>query len=340
VSALLLAGRLRETLAALPVLPIERLEGRDELERAMLLLSVFGNAYVWAEEKPARSLPRPIAVPWHELAEALGRPPIVSHASLVLRNWRRIVPDGPIVLENLETLQLFGGGLDEQWFYLIPAAMEAHGAGALVAIVQARAAVRDEQVDALASTLGTIATVVDELDAILLRTPERCDPYIFYRRVRPYLAGWPAPGVVYEGVSEQPVQLAGGSAAQSSLFQAIDAALGVSHEHEDSRPFLQAMRAHMPPKHRALLEKLDEGGPKLRAFVIEHRSDRPRLAERYDDAIRALDRLRKAHFEIAVRYITRQAPEPEGAKGTGGTDLKTFLKKTREETRDKLIGRT
>jgi indoleamine 2,3-dioxygenase len=333
VSSLLLAGQLRAVLEALPVPELARLERRDELERAMLLLSVFGNAYVWALEEPASRLPRSIAVPWSEVANRLGRPPIVSHASIVLRNWRRIDAGGTLTLDNLETLQLFGGSPDEQWFYLIPAAMEACGARALVAIVRARDAVAENQLDALADELETIARIVDELTAILMRTQEKCDPYIFYRRVRPYLTGWPAPGVVYEGVGEAPVTLAGGSAAQSSLFQSIDAALGVSHEHEDSRPFLLAMRAHMPPKHRAFVVALDEGGPLLRALVSKHRDSRPQLADRYDAAVDALDRFRKAHFEIAVRYITRQSPEPHEAKGTGGTSLATFLEKTREETR-------
>ncbi len=338
VSALLLAGQLRPTLEALPIPELERLERRDQVERAMLLLSVFGNAYVWAEEEPAPTLPRAIAVPWCQVADELGRPPIISHASIVLRNWRRIDADGALELENLETLQLFGGSPDEQWFYLIPAAMEAHGAKALVAIESARSSVADKRLDALARELETIGRTVEELTGILLRTPEQCDPYIFYRRVRPYLTGWPEPGIVYEGVSETPVKLAGGSAAQSSLFQAIDAALGISHEHDDSRPFLLAMRGHMPPSHRAFLETLDEGGPLLRSLVTEHCGDHPRLAERYDGAVRALDSFRKTHFEMAVRYIARQAPEHQVAKGTGGTDLKTFLKKTREETKDKLLG--
>jgi len=308
-----------------------------ELERAMLLLSVFGNAYVWAEEKPAMTIPRSIAVPWCRVADELGRPPIISHASIVLRNWRRIDPDGGFNLENLETLQLFGGSPDEQWFYLIPAAMEAHGAQALVAIESARSAVADKRSDALAHELETIGRVVEELTGILLRTPEQCDPYIFYKRVRPYLTGWPEPGIVYEGVSETPVKLAGGSAAQSSLFQAIDAALGISHEHEDSRPFLLTMRRHMPPQHRAFLETLDEGGPLLRSLVMERRADHRELGERYQAAVRALDSFRKTHFEIAVRYITRQAPEHHEAKGTGGTNLRTFLMKTRDETKDKLL---
>lgn len=338
VSALLLAGKLQAAVETLPVIETDRLERREELERAMLLLSVLGNAYVWANEVPAARLPSAVAIPWHRVAHALERPPIVAHASIVLRNWRRIEPDGPIELENLETLVRFGGSPDEQWFYLIPAAMEARGAHALVAIVRAREAVAAERLDELADELESVATTVKALTAILSRTPEQCDPYIFYKRVRPYLTGWPEPGIVYEGVSETPLKLAGGSAAQSSLFQAIDAAMGVRHEHDNSRPFLLAMRRHMPPLHRAFVETLDEKGPELRALVMHHRSTHPELARRYDAVIEALDGFRKVHFELAVRYITRQAPEPENAKGTGGTELATFLKTTRDETKDKLIG--
>ena len=160
VSALLVAGQLRPTLEALPIPELERLERTEELERAMLLLSVFGNAYVWAEEEPVRTIPRAIAVPWCRVADELGRPPIIAHASIVLRNWRRIDTDGPLNLDNLETLQLFGGSPDEQWFYLIPAAMEAHGAQALVTIEAARSSVADKRLDALAHELETIGRIV------------------------------------------------------------------------------------------------------------------------------------------------------------------------------------
>ncbi len=123
VSELLLAGRLREALDQLPEVDLDLLGRHDELERAMLLLCIFGNAYVWGAEEPAGALPRAVAVPWCGVAHKLGRPPIIAHASIVLRNWRRIDPEGPLTLDNLATLQTIGGGGDEQWFYLIPAAM-------------------------------------------------------------------------------------------------------------------------------------------------------------------------------------------------------------------------
>ena len=337
VSELLTAGRLRETLEQLPEVDLDLLDSRDALERAMLLLCIFGNAYVWGAEEPAVAIPRAVAVPWCAIADELGRPPIIAHASIVLRNWRRIDPEGPLTLDNLATLQTIGGGGDEQWFYLIPAAMEARGAEGLMAMMQARSAAEAGRAEDVGVALDTVHAVVGALTEILSRTPEKCDPYIFYHRVRPFLAGWPGEGIIYKGVSEEPRKLSGGSAAQSSLFQALDAGLGVVHEHDDSRPFLLAMRAHMPPAHRRFIEDLEQNAP-VRVFVLDQRRNHPRLRESYDACIASLDRFRKVHFELAIRYITRHAPDPSVARGTGGTELARFLRTTREETQARRIG--
>ncbi|MCB0170770.1 MAG: hypothetical protein KDJ97_09490, partial [Anaerolineae bacterium] len=53
VPVLLMTGRLRSTLEHLPLPDLNRLETIDHWRRAMLLLSVFGNSYVWGENPPA-----------------------------------------------------------------------------------------------------------------------------------------------------------------------------------------------------------------------------------------------------------------------------------------------
>lgn len=331
--SLIMTGRLRAELERLPAIDLEQLETGPELERAMLLICVFGNGYVWSGESPATTLPPSIAVPWDALATRLGRPPIISHASIVLRNWQRLDPDGPIELDNMASLVLFGGGIDESWFYLIPAAIEARGAPALRALVDAQHAVASGDVEAIGPHLDTVAGLVDEWRTILARTPEHCAPYIFYHRVRPYLTGWPEPGLVYEGVDTSPRMYAGGSAAQSSLLQAVDAGLGISHDDDSTRPFLDEMRRYMPPAHRAFLEALQRG-PSVRQCVLAHRQSHPGLIERFDACINALDRFRKDHMEMAIHYITHQAADPDSAKGTGGTPFARFLGTARRETRE------
>src|SRR5262249_46857917 len=255
----LLAGKLRPTLARLTSPDLNRLESDRHLQRAMLILSIFGNSYVWGGAKPATVIPRGIALPLWTVAEKLGQPPIATYASLALYNWRLLDKNGPLELGNLGALQLFFGGSDEQWFYLTSVAIEAKGAPALKAIVDARNAAASGRVDDLADNLKRIASAFADMRETLLRVEEKCDHYIYYHRVRPFLAGWGEAGVIYEGISDTPQKFVGASAAQSSLLQSLDAGLGVTHRDDGTHPFLLAMRHYMPPAHRRFIEALDDG---------------------------------------------------------------------------------
>ena len=334
--ALLMTERLRPTLDNLEPLETRRLENERQYQRAMLLLSVLGNAYVWGGAQPAQKIPRGVAIPWAQVAETVGRPMIVAHASMVLNNWRLLDESRPLALDNLETLQLFLGGLDERWFYLTTVAIEAKGGPALLAMIETQQAVATGQVAEVVHGLARLRAAIDAIYAILLRIPEKCDPHIFFHRIRPFLAGWPAPGVMYEGVSDAPIQLAGGSAAQSSLIQSFDAILGVTHPGEETRPFLTEMRNYMPPAHRRFIEAI-EAGPSVRGFVEARTTSHPVLCDLYNDTLQALDAFRKKHIEISVRYILHQAPDEAEAVGTGGTSFVPFLSKARRETTAQLI---
>lgn len=334
VSVLLMTGQLRSTLEKLTLPDLSYLENEQQIRRAFLLLSVFGNAYVWGGEKPATTIPRTIALPWWDLAEKLGRPPIISYASMALDNWRRLDKSKPIELDNIAALQLFLGGLDEQWFYITSIAIEAKGAPALVSLVEAQRSVVVSQVEVVAQQLKKIAVVLADMYAVLARIPEKCEPYIFYHRVRPFVASWPEPGVIYEGVSDTPQKFVGGSAAQSSLIQSLDAGLGIKHQEDKSQLFLYKMRSYMPPPHRKFIQAL-EAGPCLRQFVLNHKYTHPVLCALYNDCIQALENLRKKHMQIAACYIARHSPQ--NSQGTGGTDFTRFLQEVKQETADHLI---
>ena len=83
---LLLTGRVRSTLVTLPTPDLNLLTSKGELERAMLILSCLGMSYIWGEQPPVDRIPAAIAMPWAAVAERLGRPPIVTHSSVVLNN--------------------------------------------------------------------------------------------------------------------------------------------------------------------------------------------------------------------------------------------------------------
>ncbi len=328
--ALIENREIRRRIAGLPELDIEDLTNSGERERAMVILSSLTMAHVWAGEAPDFILPRNIAVPFVAVATRLGRPPIVQHATLVLNNWRRLDPTQPPALENLDTQATFTGSSDEKWFYLATLGVELAAAPMITALATAVDRSRDATDQELERLLATVEPGIRAMTAALMRMRERCEPHVFYNRIRPYLAGWPAPGLIYSGASETPQVWSGGSAAQSALLQSIDAALGIEHEKPVTREFLDAMLQYMPPEHRAFVAELRSRS------VIRERSlqGAHSLRDAYNTCIAATDEIRRKHIGITSDYILKQADVVvgPGTTGTGGTDFVEFLRESRIET--------
>lgn len=345
---LLVAGTIRQNIEQLPILKVATLHEQRQLERAMMLLSYLGHAYVWGEPTPTNRLPASIAVPWYAVSQRLGRPPVLSYASYALHNWRRLDPTGPIALGNIVLLQNFLAGVDEEWFILVHVDIEAAMAPALATLGPAQGAVLNNHSQALTHCLVTIAAALERAYTTLLRMPERCDPYIYYQRVRPYIHGWknhPAlpEGIIYEGVEAYngaPQQFRGETGAQSSIIPALDAVLGVTHKHDPLRPYLMEMRDYMPREHRAFIAAL-ERGPSVREYVLAHGATETGLREAYNACVHWITEFRTKHLEYAARYIHQQsqrgADNPTNV-GTGGTPFMPYLKKHRDETLEHVIG--
>jgi len=89
---LLMSGRVRSFIQAMPLVDATGLQDDRERRRAMVILSFLGHAYVWGEKETVSSIPACLARPWHQLAQMVGRPPVLSYASYALDNWRRLIP--------------------------------------------------------------------------------------------------------------------------------------------------------------------------------------------------------------------------------------------------------
>ncbi|CAG8454207.1 9413_t:CDS:2 [Paraglomus occultum] len=239
---LMLAGRLRECIGKLEILKTDRLKTPAEFRRAFLVLSILAHGYIWGNFEPVVDrLPAGLAIPWVKVSAYLEVAPIVNHAAVVLWNWRLIFPNEPLCLNNLATLDTYSNTLDESWFYLVTTAIEGVGGRALAAIISAFQAARDANNKDLIASLTDISTAISDIRECLQRMYEKCDPYVFYWKVRPYLAGWEnedrlPKGIIYEGVDGVDEkgetifrQYVGASAGQSALIQALDIALNVEH---------------------------------------------------------------------------------------------------------------
>jgi indoleamine 2,3-dioxygenase len=334
IPKLLVANRLRTALLDLPMLDTAELQSSAEFERAMLLLSYLGHAYVFGDLEPDAHLPSAIAVPWAAVASRVGRPPILSYASHALVNWRRYDCCKPVALGNIARLQNFGGGLDEDWFVLVHVGIEAAAAPALDGALEARSAVLSGDTAVLTRALGKIAATIRGMLAILRRMPEKCDPYIYYTRVRQFIFGWldnPGlpDGVFYHGVNEysgMPQKFRGETGAQSSIIPALDAACGINYSNDPLASHLKELRSYMPPAHRLFIEHL-ESGPSVYLYVLGRRESA--LIDAYNSCIEALRDFRLQHLEYAGLYIHAQSQRNKAnptSIGTGGTPFMQYLK--------------
>ena len=342
---LLMGSDFRNRVKSLPDFKVDKLNGEAEIQRAMLVLSYIGQAYQWSDNKAATVMPQVLAKPWYEVGKLVGRPPILSYQSYASDNWRRFDKSGAIECGNIGLLQCFLGGQDEEWFILIHIDIEKKAGKALKAIEQAQEAVVAQDAEKVEAALIKMRAALSSMYEVLGRMPERCDPYIYFHRVRPYIFGWrnnPSlpNGVVYEGVDEYKgvgQKFRGETGAQSAIIPAMDGVLGIEHEKDELREYLMEMRTYMPPKHVAFIEAV-EAGPSVRNFVTTIK--RSSLTQVFNDCIELVANFRAMHLEYAGTYIHAQAQATPGnpsAVGTGGTPFMIYLRKHRDETKKQTV---
>ena len=325
-----------------------------EYQAAMRILSFCGHAYVWeVPDQPAATLPPQLAQPWHQVAQWLGRPPVLSYASYALDNWRRLDKAKPIQLDNIVLLQNFLGGLDEEWFVVVHIQIEREAGPGLAGLLRAMRGAAENKESEVLLGLTSLALAQTAMRDTLLRMTERCDPYVYYNRVRPYIHGWKnSPslpnGLAYGGVKSYaglPQQFRGETGAQSSIVPCLDAGLGIVHAPDPLTMYLQEMRDYMPPRHRAFLQALetsidDLGRPLLAGYIRDRKIRTPDLWAAYSACVDLLAKFREVHIGYADSYIHRQhqahASNPT-AVGTGGTPFMQYLQKHLDETKQALV---
>jgi len=256
-----------------------------------------------------------LAVPITALAKRIGQQPLLPYSGYVLDNWGRIDTNGPIDLSNIYMIQNFLAGQDEAWFVLVHVAIEARAGACLTLMKPVIEAAENKDIAKAQTLLEDMAVVWEDLKALFDRMPERCDPYIYFERVRPYIHGWrdnPAlpEGLIYEGVTEfggAPQTFRGQTGSQSSIVPSMDALLGIGHAADPLKAYLDQLHIYRPPSHR-----------------------------RFIDDVRSASR----HLEYAASYINKQRRKSGGNDtevGTGGTPFMKYLKKHRDETQANLI---
>ena len=348
LSGLMTTGRVRHWLERLPALDLAEWAANapeEQVRVAMVRYSFLVQAYVWGENDAPAALPANLARPMVALADRLDQAPLLPYSGYVLDNWTRLDRDQPIDLDNVYMVQNFYGGADENWFVLIHVAIEAAAAPILALACDLVAAAEAEDTATATALLEEMHGHWDAVNAIFDRMPERCDPYIYFQRVRPYIHGWannPAlpDGLIYEGVAKYEGKgqaFRGQTGSQSSIVPSMDALFQVRHENDPLRAYLDELHAYRPVQHRRFIEDLRERS-RLREFAVASGDAALRMA--FNANVEQVARFRTRHLEYAASYINKQAGSGKGNDtevGTGGTPFMKYLKKHRDENRAQVI---
>ena len=316
-----------------------------EINLAMAQLSFIGHAYIWGGNKPQNVLPEVVSDPWVKLSKYLGRPPILSYASYCLDNWYKIDKSEPISLNNVALINNFLGGVDEDWFVTIHVCIEDAATEAIDSAYNLSLLNNKNSVNEFSLELKKIVKSLKKVNNIFAKMPEKCDPYVYYHRVRPYIFGTKdnpdlKEGLIYENQYQNiPQFFRGETGAQSSIIPFLDGALGIYHTNDNLRPYLNEMRDYMPPKHRKMIENVEE-----RSVAKECIDKSKKLKLEYNQCLEEIRRFRAQHLEFAASYIHKQSKAKNAFgsggstfRGTGGTPFMRYLKKHRDETNKQKI---
>ena len=347
---LLLTGSVQNTINKLKNndLSVDKVIANNDLREirlAMVHISFIAHSFIWGSETPSKILPEVIAKPWVKLSKILGRPPILSYASYCLDNWYRLNKKDNICLENVGLHTNFLGGVDEDWFVTIHVCIEDAAGDAIKAATKLAKLNEKHSVADFSIHLRAIIKSLRKVNAIFSRMPEKCDPYVYYHRVRPFIFGTKdnpdlRKGLIYQSqFDNKPQFFRGETGAQSSIMPFLDGALGIYHTQDHLRHYLNEMRDYMPPEHRSAIEHV-ENISNAKALIHESK----KLINEYNKCLEEIRIFRAQHLEFAATYIHKQSqiknPFGRGGStitGTGGTPFMKYLKKHRDETQKQKI---
>ncbi|MGH2830543.1 MAG: cytochrome b5 domain-containing protein, partial [Actinomycetota bacterium] len=215
--ALIREGAVRDALNQMPVLSADALD-EPSLLRASTIMSIFAHSYMRSRSPGPTEIPDSVARPWEEITRRLDRPhPVLSYIDLIVYNWRRLDPAGPLEVENLELLVGTIDNPEERIFYLTQVEILARCTPIVGAVVRAQEATVRGDADALASELIAIADVCRTVTENALpkidpsaRAATHVDPIVWAKTVAPFAVPL-EPGVQ------------GPSGTSSPIFHLLDA---------------------------------------------------------------------------------------------------------------------
>ncbi|KAH0559781.1 hypothetical protein GP486_003697 [Trichoglossum hirsutum] len=306
---------------------------------------VKGEGYGLARQ----TLPKNIALPIARVAAIAGFKPFMEYAgSYALFNYRLQDPSLGLQHNNLRLIRAFEHGLDpnssEAGFVLVHVDMVANSGeliqGAVTALEGCGQGDREKLDKGLEGAVGALVKINKVMDSTcflplgyhkrlygLTTMPGAEGMWKMskpndYTSFRTFIFGITSQsmfpnGVIYEGVSEEPLSFRGESGANDSMIPLCDNLLEIAMPATPLTGILKDFRAYRPGNHREFLEWVQQ-----RATAVHLKEFALKRKTLYLHALNQVRDFRWRHWCFTREYILKRTSHPTA---TGGSPIVTWL---------------
>ncbi|RAQ99394.1 gtp-binding protein 1 [Stemphylium lycopersici] len=276
-----------------------------------------------------QSLPRQIALPIVKVAEIAGFKPFMEYAgSYALFNYRLEDPSRGLEYDNLRLIRAFEHGLDptssEAGFVLVHIAMVKESGALVKGAADMIESCMSHDREAFNDGLRTLVGGLSKVNGVMNTMWNRSKPQ-GYTNFRTFIFGITSQsmfpnGVIYEGVSEEPMSFRGESGANDSMVPMCDNLLQVQMPETPLTDILKDFRQYRPGNHREFLEAVRDSAQQ--AGIREFAKGDPISAALYLQALDQVRDFRWRHWCFTREYILKHTSHPTA---TGGSPIVTWL---------------
>lgn len=272
-------GLVRRRIDELPLLSGSEADlANEDVIRAAALLAFLSHAYWYCLPTPVSALPEVLARPWRQVRERLGRDhEVITYIDLIVYNWRRKDPSGPLEVSNLSLLFPTIGNQEEQVFYLTQLEILARSTDLVLAIVSAQSAALCEDGRRLEQELGELSRGLERIVRVALpkisgqsRHPHFVDAVTWAKTVAPFAVPFRA------GIQ-------GPSGTSSPIFNTLDVFFGRRQYSSFLGREIRDLRGTYPRLWRGFLRRV----ARVDVAASVRKLESPALSEAWDRATEA-----------------------------------------------------
>ncbi|KIN05700.1 hypothetical protein OIDMADRAFT_154110 [Oidiodendron maius Zn] len=276
-----------------------------------------------------QTLPAVISLPISRCAELAGFKPFMEYAgSYALFNYRLADPSRGLEYDNLHLIRAFEHGLDpkssEAGFVLVHVDMVQNSGSLVDGVMLALDACEANDRHAFDVGMQKVVSSMTRVNKVMDGMWGKSKPGD-YTSFRTFIFGITSQsmfphGVVYEGVSEEPLSFRGESGANDSMIPLCDNLLQITMPNTPLTAILQDFRSYRPGNHREFLEyvKARSAHASLKSYALQE----PSSAALYLLALNQVRDFRWRHWCFTREYILKKTSHPTA---TGGSPIVTWL---------------